>query len=50
MWGGGGMVTVLLSNAQESDSSTINQLEVFQNDPVIGEVKISPEVVKNVKH
>lgn len=43
--------TVLASNADESDRPTINLLEVYQKSPVIAKVKkISPGVVKNVKH
>lgn len=44
------MGIVVVSNAEEADSSTINQLEVYQKVPVIEKIKISPGLIKNVKH
>lgn len=44
------MDIVVVSNAEEADSSTVNQLKVYQKDPVIEKVKISPGFIKNVKH
>lgn len=41
---------VVVNNVEEADSSTINHLDVYQNNPMIEKVKISSRAIKIVKH
>lgn len=43
------MDIVVVNNAEDTDSFTINQLEVDQKDPVIEKVRIAPGIVKKKK-